>query len=72
MEMEQGAVYNLLVPFFILKINLERHNHNDIGQFIVYADGKPVIIDVGVETYTAKTFSERRYEIWTMELVQGV
>jgi hypothetical protein len=26
-----------------------------------------VIIDVGVETYTAKTFSEDRYSIWTMQ-----
>src|SRR5690606_31259028 len=25
------------------------------------------IIDVGVETYTAKTFSPRRYDIWTMQ-----
>ncbi|MFP4581438.1 MAG: heparinase II/III family protein [Candidatus Sumerlaeia bacterium] len=43
------------------------HNHNDVGNFIVYYDGKPVIIDVGVEEYTAKTFSDRRYEIWTMQ-----
>jgi hypothetical protein len=47
--------------------NAESHNHNDIGQFIVYSDGKPVIIDIGVETYTKKTFSESRYEIWTMQ-----
>jgi hypothetical protein len=47
--------------------NAESHNHNDVGNFIVYADGQPAIIDVGVETYTAKTFSSRRYEIWTMQ-----
>jgi hypothetical protein len=47
--------------------NAESHNHNDVGNFIVFADGRPVIIDVGVETYTAKTFSSRRYEIWTMQ-----
>ncbi len=47
--------------------NAESHNHNDVGNFIVYCDGQPVIIDVGVETYTAKTFSSRRYEIWTMQ-----
>ena len=47
--------------------NDESHNHNDVGSFIVYADGEPVLIDVGVETYTAKTFSGRRYEIWTMQ-----
>ncbi|PYI55709.1 heparinase II/III domain-containing protein [Paenibacillus flagellatus] len=46
--------------------NDESHNHNDIGHFIVYADGKPLLIDVGVETYTAKTFSASRYDIWTM------
>jgi len=37
--------------------NAESHNHNDVGNFIVYADGYPALIDVGVETYTAKTFS---------------
>ncbi len=47
--------------------NAESHNHNDVGNFIVYSGGKPVLIDVGVETYTAKTFSSRRYEIWTMQ-----
>lgn len=47
--------------------NAESHNHNDIGNFIVYVDGKPVIVDAGVETYTAKTFSPQRYEIWTMQ-----
>ncbi len=47
--------------------NAESHNHNDIGNFVVYADGKPLLVDVGVETYTAKTFSSRRYEIWTMQ-----
>jgi len=47
--------------------NAESHNHNDVGNFIVYLDGLPMIIDVGVETYTRKTFSARRYEIWTMQ-----
>ena len=47
--------------------NAESHNHNDIGSFIVYTDGKPVLVDAGVEAYTAKTFSRRRYEIWTMQ-----
>jgi hypothetical protein len=47
--------------------NDESHNHNDVGNFVVYNDAKPVIIDVGVETYTAKTFSKQRYEIWTMQ-----
>jgi hypothetical protein len=47
--------------------NAESHNHNDIGSFIIYMDGLPMIIDVGVETYTKKTFSAQRYEIWTMQ-----
>ncbi|MCW5722960.1 MAG: heparinase II/III-family protein, partial [Devosia sp.] len=42
------------------------HNHNDIGSVTLYKDGRPLLIDVGVESYTAKTFSSRRYEIWTM------
>ncbi len=47
--------------------NSESHNHNDVGEFIVYLDGKPVLVDAGVGTYTAKTFSDQRYEIWTMQ-----
>lgn len=47
--------------------NHESHNHNDIGNFVVFVDGMPVIVDAGVETYSAKTFSEQRYEIWTMQ-----
>ncbi len=47
--------------------NAESHNHNDVGNFIVYFDGQPVIIDIGVETYSRKTFSSQRYEIWTMQ-----
>jgi len=40
------------------------HNHNDVGNFIVYYDGQPVLVDAGAQTYTAKTFSSQRYEIW--------
>lgn len=47
--------------------NGDSHNHNDVGSVTVYKDGKPMLIDVGVETYSRKTFSERRYEIWTMQ-----
>lgn len=47
--------------------NGESHNHNDTGSFTIYKDGRPFVIDVGVETYTARTFSARRYEIWTMQ-----
>lgn len=47
--------------------NNESHNHNDIGSCLMYFDGKPCLIDVGREEYVAKTFSSRRYEIWTMQ-----
>jgi len=44
--------------------NLESHNHNDIGNFVVYVNGKPLFIDIGTEEYSVKTFSADRYEIW--------
>lgn len=49
--------------------NADSHNHNDVGSFTVYKDGLPVFIDIGVESYTKKTFSPQRYEIWTMQSV---
>ena len=47
--------------------NGESHNHNDVGDFIVYLDGEPLIIDAGRGNYTAKTFSSKRYELWFTE-----
>jgi len=47
--------------------NNDSHNHNDTGSLIVYKEGQPLLIDVGVETYTKKTFSSERYDIWTMQ-----
>jgi hypothetical protein len=44
--------------------NGESHNHNDVGDVIIYADGEPVIIDAGAGTYTARTFSKDRYQLW--------
>lgn len=44
--------------------NDESHNHNDIGNFIVYYNGLPLLIDVGRGTYTRRTFSSQRYDIW--------
>ena len=46
--------------------NGESHNHNDVGNFIVYVNGEPALIDAGVGTYTKQTFSKDRYSIWTM------
>lgn len=47
--------------------NGESHNHNDVGNFIVYADNSPLIIDAGVGEYTSATFGKDRYSIWTMQ-----
>lgn len=55
--------------FFAAKggYNEESHNHNDVGSFILYFDDTPVMIDAGVGTYNRQTFSEQRYDIWTMQ-----
>lgn len=44
--------------------NGKAHNHNDTGNFVVYYDGSPVLIDLGPAEYSAKTFSEQRYDVW--------
>ncbi len=43
------------------------HNHNDVGHFILYSSGTPLVIDPGTGVYSAKTFSTERYDIWTMQ-----
>ena len=54
--------------FFAIKggNNGESHNHNDVGSFVLYRDGKPVVVDIGVGTYSRKTFSAERYQIKPM------
>ena len=47
--------------------NAESHNHNDVGNVVLYRDGRPVLIDAGVEAYSSKTFGPDRYDIWTMQ-----
>ncbi len=47
--------------------NGEMHNHNDVGNFMVYYNGEPVIIDTGVGAYTKQTFSPERYQLWFMQ-----
>ncbi|MCR4588974.1 MAG: heparinase II/III-family protein [Lachnospiraceae bacterium] len=47
--------------------NGDSHNHNDTGSIILYKDGAPFLIDVGVGSYTKQTFSKDRYKIWTMQ-----
>lgn len=42
--------------------NAEHHNHNDVGSYVVVVKDRPVLLDAGSETYTARTFSSQRYE----------
>lgn len=42
--------------------NDESHNHNDVGNFIVYGNGLPLLVDIGAATYTANTFNDQRYQ----------
>jgi len=42
--------------------NAEHHNHNDVGSYVVVSGDKPVLLDPGAETYTARTFSAKRYD----------
>lgn len=47
--------------------NNDSHNHNDTGSIILFSKNKPILIDIGVQTYTKQTFSSERYDIWTMQ-----
>ena len=42
--------------------NDEMHNHNDVGNFLVYYEQESIIADVGCGRYTRQYFSEERYE----------
>lgn len=44
--------------------NAESHNHNDLGNFTLYYDGEPLIVDAGTDTYTFINFSPQRYTLW--------
>jgi len=44
--------------------NEEPHNHNDIGSFIVSANGKQLLCDLGAGEYTRQYFGPERYTIF--------
>lgn len=46
--------------------NDENHNHNDIGNFIVFAEGEQLLIDVGAMTYDGSYFTNKRYAYWAV------
>lgn len=64
------GLFILRDPVFDLAVkagdNGDSHGHADSGSVILYKHGKPLLIDIGVESYTAKTFSAARHEIWTI------
>ena len=43
--------------------NAEHHNHNDVGNFIVYKNGTKFLIDSGNMQYRKETFGELRYTL---------
>jgi len=47
--------------------NAQSHNHNDVGNVLVFGDGQPVFVDAGAPTYTAETFSSKRYDNWAFQ-----
>lgn len=47
--------------------NAQSHNHNDVGNILVFADGQPLFVDAGAPTYTAQTFSAKRYDHWAFQ-----
>jgi hypothetical protein len=42
--------------------NDENHNHNDVGSFILHADGETLLADPGRGLYTRQYFGPQRYE----------
>mgnify|MGYP003300894751 CR=1 FL=1 len=47
--------------------NKESHNHLDTGSISIFKNCEPFILDPGNKTYTAQTFSNRRYELWNTQ-----
>jgi hypothetical protein len=41
--------------------NAERHNHNDVGHFLVFLNGTQRVVDLGAPHYVSDFFSAKRY-----------
>lgn len=50
--------------FFAVKAghNQEEHNHNDVGNFVFFIEGKTILADLGAGIYTADYFGDHRYQ----------
>lgn len=54
-----GAAYSFAVK---AGNNGEEHNHNDVGAFLVSAEGGQIVADLGQPMYDRNYFSAKRYE----------
>ena len=67
LEDQQAAILRMptakgeLLACFTGGHNDERHNHNDLGHFIVALDGKLVVPDLGAPVYKTDFFGPQRY-----------
>ncbi len=55
--------------------NHESHNHNDVGSYTLYEGDTPVLVDVGIGTYTRFTFEKSaRYTMipWTRSITHNL
>lgn len=41
------------------------HNHNDVGNFLVYYKNKPIVVDMGVGEYTKNHWGPTRYQVFS-------
>ena len=44
--------------------NDEAHNHNDVGSFLIYKNGRSILSDLGSGEYTKEYFSPDRYNVF--------
>ena len=44
--------------------NPHSHTHADLGNVVVFHDGKPIFIDAGTGRYTKRTFGAERNNLW--------
>ncbi|CAM0140597.1 hypothetical protein VKS41_006621 [Umbelopsis sp. WA50703] len=44
--------------------NDEQHNHNDVGNFVLYKDGAMTLCDLGKGRYNRQYFGPKRYDIF--------
>ncbi|HEY3332740.1 MAG TPA: heparinase II/III family protein [Capsulimonadaceae bacterium] len=42
--------------------NVEHHNHNDCGSFILHVNGQPIVTEIGAPEYNRRFFGATRYE----------